>query len=141
MSSLGALVETIKVYKEMNVTDHIWDMGRTLVKGINNIAKEYDLQDYLYLQGAECSPNLVVCDKEKRSSFEYRTVFLQEMMKSGILMPYIAIAYEHTENEINQTLEAARKAMKRYCDALNRDVKQFIVPCFHRLSQFSRLVS
>lgn len=126
MSSLGALIETIKVYKEMNVTDHIWDMGRTLVKGINNIAKEYDLQDYLYLQGAECSPNLVVCDKEKRSSFEYRTVFLQEMMKSGILMPYIAIAYEHTENEINQTLEAARKAMKRYCDALNGDVKQFI---------------
>lgn len=121
MSSLGAFVETVKVYKELNVTDHIWEMGRRLVSGLKDIAKEYDLQDYFYIQGAECSPNFVVCDKEKQPSFEYRTVFLQEMMSEGVLMPYVAIAYEHTEKEIDQTLEAARKAMKIYSDALNSD--------------------
>ena len=126
MSSLGAFVETVQVYKDLNVTDHIWKMGKRLVNGLKDIAREYSLQDYFYIQGAECSPNFVVCNKDKQPSFEYRTVFCQEMLKSGILMPYIAIAYEHTDKEIDITLEAARKAMKTYSDALNGDVNQFI---------------
>lgn len=126
MSSLGALVETINVYKELDVTDHIWDMGKRLVKGLTEIAKEYSLQDYFYVEGAACSPNLVVCGKDKKASFEYRTVFLQEMLKSGIIMPYIAIAYQHTEKEIDRTLDAARSAMKVLGDALNTDAGQFI---------------
>lgn len=126
MSSLGALVETIDVYKDLNVTDHIWAMGKKLVNGLRDIAKEYSLQDYFYIEGAECSPNFVVCSKEKEPSFAYRTVFCQEMIKEGILMPYIAIAYEHTEKEIESTLEAARKAMKVYCDALNGNVDEFV---------------
>lgn len=126
MSSLGALVETINVYEELNVTNHIWDMGKRLVNGLRDIAKEYLLQDYLYIEGAECSPNLVVCGKDKKSSFEYRTVFLQELIREGILMPYIAIAYQHTEKEIDWTLEASRKAMKVFSDSLNGDVNHFI---------------
>ena len=115
MGSLGAFVETVNVYKELNVTDHIWKIGKRLVKGFEEIAAEFSLQDYFYIQGAYCSPNFVVCDKNKRPSFEYRTVFCQEMVKNGILMPYIAVAYEHTEKEIDITLDAARNAMKVYC--------------------------
>lgn len=127
MSSLGALVETINVYKELNVTDHIGEMGKRLVNGLTELAAEHFLQDYFYLEGAECSPNLVICGKDKKASFEYRTVFLQELLKGGVLMPYIAIAYEHNEKEIDITLEAARKAMKVYSDALNGDVERFII--------------
>lgn len=126
MSSLGALVETINVYEELNVTNHIWDMGKRLVSGLNEIAKEFSLQEYFYIEGAACSPNLVVCDQNKKSSFAYKTVFLYEMLEQGILMPYIAIAYEHEEKEIDRTLEAARKAIKVYSDALNGDVKDFL---------------
>ena len=126
MSSLGALIETINVYNELSVTDHIWNMGKKLVRGLNKIAEEYSLQEYFYMEGAECSPNFVVCGKDKKPSFEYRTVFCQEMIREGILMPYIAIAYQHTEKEIDSTLDAARKAMKVYSDALNGDVCRFI---------------
>lgn len=127
MSSLGALVETINVYKEHNVTDHIWQMGRKLVKGLREIADDFSLRDYFYLEGADCSPNLVICGKDKKPSFEYRTVFLQELMREGVMMPYIAIAYEHTDREIEVTLEAARKAMKTYRDSLDGDVSRFVM--------------
>lgn len=126
MSSLGALVETIKVYKEFQVTDHIWDMGRRMTRGLAEIAKKCHLEEYIYTEGAACSPNLVICGKDGKPSFEYRTVFLYEMMKQGIMMPYIAIAYQHTETEIDRTLEAAEKAVKVYADALNGDVDKFI---------------
>lgn len=127
MSSLGALVETIKVYKELNVPDHIWKMGTKLVNGMHEIAKEYSLQEHFYIEGADCSPNLVICDKDKKPSFAYRTVFCQELIKNGILMPYIAVAYEHKQEEIDATLEAARKAMKVYAEALNDDVNKYII--------------
>ncbi len=126
MSSLGALIETINVYKELDVTKHIWEMGTKLVDGLNEIAEEYSLQDYFYIEGANCSPNFVVCGKDKMPSLEHRTVFCQELLKNGILLPYIAIAYEHTEKEIDAALEASRKAMKAYCDSLNGDVNEFI---------------
>ncbi len=126
MSSLGALGETIDVYKELNVTDHIWEIGRLLCEGLNAIAKEYDIQDYFYITGEECSPNFVVCGKDKKASMEYRTVFCQAMAEERVLMPYIAIAYEHTRKEVSDTLEAARKAMRVLANALNGDVSEFI---------------
>lgn len=127
MSSLGAFIETVKVYKELNVTDHIWAMGKKLCSGLRDLAKEYRLEDYFYITGAECSPNMVICGKDKKPSFEHRTVFCQEMLKSGILMPYIAVAYEHNDKEIDMTLEAARKAMKVLSDSLNGNVQDYII--------------
>ena len=49
------------------------------------------------------------------------------MIREGILMPYIAIAYQHSEKEIEITLDAARKAMRVYSDALNGNVNDFIL--------------
>ena len=126
MSSLGAFVETVQVYKDLNVTDHIWEMGSKLVEGLHEIAKELNIEEYFYLQGANCSPNFVVCDKDKHPSLEYRTVFCQEMINHNILFPYISIAYQHTELEIEKTLEAARIAMKIYSNALNGNVLSFL---------------
>lgn len=127
MSSLGAFVETVKVYKELKVTDHIWEIGKKLCDGLNNLAKEYHLQDYFYTTGAVCSPNYVVCGKDKKPSMEYRTIFNQELIKNGILMPYIAVAYQHTEKEVDITLEAVRKAMKVYAEALNGEAENYIL--------------
>lgn len=126
MSSLGAFIETVNVYKELKVTDQIWRMGNKLVGGLREIAKEFELEDYFYIEGAHCSPNMVICGKDKKPSFEYRTVFCQEMIENGVLMPYISIAYQHTDKEIDFALEAARKAMKKYSDALNGNVEDFI---------------
>lgn len=126
MSGLGAFIETVNVYKELDVTEHIWRMGRKLCAGLRDIAKEYDIADYFYITGAECSPNFVICDRNKQPSLAHRTVFLQEMIKEGILMPCIAIAYEHGEPEVDMTLTAARKAMQKLKDSLDGDVNQFI---------------
>ena len=126
MSSLGAFIETVKVYKELNVTDHIWKIGKELTDGLTVIAKEEGLEDYFYVQGAACSSNFIVCDKSKQPSLEHRTVFCQEMLRQGILMTYLSIAYQHGEEEVAKTLEAARKAMKVYGASLQGDVSKFI---------------
>lgn len=127
MSGLGAFIETVNVYKEMDVTDHIWKVGKAICEGLDSIAKEHGLQDYIYTTGALCSPNLVICGKDKKPSMEYRTVFLQEMLNEGVLMPCLAFAYKHGDQEIEITLDAFRKSMKVYADSLNGNVDDYII--------------
>ena len=93
---------------------------------MQEIAKENALEDHFRIQGAACSPNLVFGDKEGNASLEYKTVFVQEMIRQHIILSSVSLAYQHTETEIDMTLEAARKAMRVYADALNGNVRDFI---------------
>lgn len=126
MSGLGAFVETTKVYEELGVTEHLWKMGTMLYNGFEEIAKELHLKNQFRMEGAYCSPNFAFLDKDGRNSLEYRTVFAQEMIKHGIMMPCISVCYEHKEEEIIKTLEAGRKAMKVVADAMNGKVEDFL---------------
>ena len=125
--SLGALVETIKFYKEHKVVDHLWKYGKKLISEMNTIAKELQISDHFALTGIECSPNYVTKDANKEVSLAFRTLFSQEMIKNGVLMPWIAISYAHTDKELNKTLEAVRKSLQVYAKALNDGVDKYLV--------------
>jgi glutamate-1-semialdehyde 2,1-aminomutase len=56
-----------------------------------------------------------------------RTLFLQEMISEGVLIPYIAISFSHTENDVNRTIEAARRALTTYSRALDEGTDKFLV--------------
>lgn len=118
MCSLGAFIETMNVYREYNVVQHIWKTGKQLMDGFMSIAKEYGIQDYFTMEGAHCSPNYVTKDANNKVSLNYRTLFHQEMLKNGVLIPWVALCYEHKDGEINFALDAARKALKIYRYAL-----------------------
>ena len=127
MCGLGALVETIKVYKELNVTDHLWNYGRKLIDGMNNIAKELGIADKFYVEGVAVSPNYICKDNSTNISMEFRTLFSQEMINNGVLMPWIALSYCHGEKEFEMTLEATRKTLGIYKKALEEGVEKYLV--------------
>lgn len=127
MCGLGALVETIKVYKELNVTGHLWDYGRKLIDGMNNIAKELGIEDKFLVEGVPVSPNYICKDNNGNISMEFRTLFSQEMINNKVLMPWIAISYSHGQNELDYTLDATRKALIIYKKALEQGVEKYLV--------------
>lgn len=126
MCGLGAFVETMDIYKELDVVTHLWNTGEKLTKGLNEIACEFGIKDYFEVKGAYCSPNYVTKDKNGNISMEYRTLFHQEMIKNGILIPWIALCYEHKDEEIELTLEAARKSLRVYQSALEDGVDRYL---------------
>ena len=139
MCGLGALVETIKFYKEHDVVEHLWKFGEMLIKEMNDIAKELQITDFFEATGIECSPNYITKDINKNVSLEFRTLFSQEMIKCGVLMPWIALSYAHTNKELEITLEAVRKSLKIYAHALNDGVNKYlkgdiIKPVFRRFN-------
>lgn len=126
MCGLGAFMKTVDIIKRDHVIEHFWSYGRELMEGMNDVAKEYGIYDYFYVEGYPCSPNYITKGKDGEISLEMRTLFSQEMINLGILMPYIALSFSHGQSELDMTLEAVRKALKSYQCALNDGVNKFL---------------
>ncbi|GET45280.1 glutamate-1-semialdehyde 2,1-aminomutase [Capnocytophaga felis] len=126
MCGLGALIRTIQFYKENNVVEHMWNYGRKLIRGMNEIAKEFSISECFEVGGIECSPNYITRDANKNISLAFRTLFSQEMIRNGVLMPWIAVSYSHTDVELEKTLEVTREALKVYSKALNDGVEKHL---------------
>ncbi|TGU70598.1 glutamate-1-semialdehyde 2,1-aminomutase [Geomonas terrae] len=139
MCGLGALVETIKVYKELDVVGQLWKTGSALMEGMNAIAGELGIADYFKFVGVPCSPNFITKDRSGEVSLAFRTLFVQEMINCGVLMPWVAICYSHQQAELDIALEAGRQSLKVYRKALEQGVDGYlegrpIKPVFRRFN-------
>jgi len=126
MCSLGAFVKTVQVYNEYDVIGHLWDYGKKLINGINSISESLGLLDYFYAQGYACSPVYITKDQDQKISMEFRTLFSQEMVSNGVLMPWIALSYSHDKKELEITLSAIKKSLKIYKKAIDKGYKNYL---------------
>lgn len=127
MSSLAAFMETVRIYEEMNVTDHLWKFGASLLKGMEAEARAQGISESFQMQGNAISMNYVTLDHAGVASLPLRTLFSQEMIRQGVLMPWIAPSFAHGQAELDKTLEAVRQALKVYAQALESGVDRFLV--------------
>lgn len=126
MSSLGAFVETISYFKKHNVIDHLWEYGSSLIKLLNDMAKEHNIHHSFKAAGVPCSPYYLTLDANGDNALWLKTLFMQEMIKNGVLMPWIALSYRHGERELALTQQALDKAFKIYKKALEQDDKTYL---------------
>lgn len=126
MASLAAFLETVAVYEEKDVVGHLWDYGAKLMTGVEALAREAGVAQAFRLQGNAISMNYLTFDGQGQASLPLRTLFSQEMIRRGVLMPWIAQSFAHGEVELQRTLEAARGALKVYAQALDGGVERFL---------------
>ncbi|MBF0405893.1 MAG: glutamate-1-semialdehyde 2,1-aminomutase [Candidatus Riflebacteria bacterium] len=127
MCGLGAFVETLKVYQELDVIGNIWNAGKKLISGMNNIAADTGIADSFQFTGLPCSPNFSTKDSAGNACLGLRTLFVQEMLKCGVLMPWVALSYSHQAEEIDFALEAGKKALAIYKKALSEGYGKYLV--------------
>lgn len=116
--AIAAAIATITEMKQKNVIEHIWNIGRKLQAGFQEIVASRGIAEYLSLEGYPCSPVVLCKGADGKPSAAMRTLFLQEMIKQGILIPYISISFSHQLPELEQTLEALHHTAAIYQKAL-----------------------
>jgi glutamate-1-semialdehyde 2,1-aminomutase len=79
------------------------------------------------MDGYPCSPYFFTKDNQGKTSLEFRTLFAQEMMKSRILVPWIALSYSHGEDELAKTLEATRASLLVYAKAIDEGIDKYLI--------------
>lgn len=126
MGALSAFLKTLEIMKRDNVVDHFWKYGKALKDEANSIAKELGIHDQFYFEGFPCSLNYITKDKDGKVSLAHRTLFSQEMISQGILMPYVALSLAHKDAELNKTLDAMRSALTVYKKALESSTGEYL---------------
>ncbi|MHA8057413.1 glutamate-1-semialdehyde 2,1-aminomutase [Aquirufa nivalisilvae] len=126
MGSLGAFIKTMEILQRDHVVKHFWDYGTKLKTGMNQIAKELSIGSNFYVEGYPCSLNYVTKDNQGQISLDFRTLFAQELIHNGVMMPYIALCQSHGVEELGITLNAVRKSLIIYKKALEEGVRKYL---------------
>ena len=139
MCGLGAFVESTHIYQAENVCEKLWAYGKQLRAIFQAAIFDNGLEKFFVLDGPDISLNYLTFDQSGDPSLRFRTLFAQEMIRNGALMPWIAVSASHGEEELSFTNQAVRKALEVYKEALSVGVEHYlkgaeIKPVFRRFN-------
>lgn len=116
--SLGAAIETMRIYREEPVVEHLYKVGEWLRQGFEQAVRDNGIQDFLKVSGRPCNLLYTTLDHEGRPSQAFRTLFMQELIRWGVLAPSFIVSYSHEEDDIDHTVEAIQRAAAVYRRAI-----------------------
>lgn len=126
MCGLGAFVATMGFMQQHKVVEHLWEYGRKLTTMMQRQADDHGIGHSFKVGGIPCSPYYLTLDAAGANSLGLRTLFSQEMIQNGVLMPWIALSYRHGEEELAATERAIEQAFKAYRLALDEGVEKYL---------------
>ncbi len=124
--ALAAAIATIKFYKENKVIERLDEQGNKLATGVNKASKDLGLEDHISIIGPNCCSVYTTRDQDKNPSQPFRTLFIQEQMKRGLLMPSSIVSYSHSDKDIEATIQRMHEAMVIYKRALNEGIDKYL---------------
>jgi glutamate-1-semialdehyde 2,1-aminomutase len=136
--AIAAALASLREYEDQDVAARVRDVGGQLVAGLGQAIEAAGLTGSVGIEGRHCSPSLRFSEPRNDEAV-LRTIFAQEMVAQGVLIPYIAPSLSHTAEEIERTVEAAHQALGRVRDALEDGADRVLVgpaikPVFRRFN-------
>lgn len=116
----------MKVYRDEPVIERLYEQGRKLVEGVNTAISAHGLENNVRLVGRPCCLAYATLDENGQSSQALRTLFLQETIRRGVLMPSLVVSYTHSDTDIARTIDAIDGALGVYVRALNDGVDNYL---------------
>lgn len=128
--SIAAALATIKKMEQEKVTEYLWTYGKNLSDAINKIIVRYELENIIELRGMPCWKLLQFTDQNNGSANMIKTLFMQEMIKHGILINgALNISGAFGEVEKIKILEAFEGVLKCIAEGLQRNTLQSLLEC------------
>jgi glutamate-1-semialdehyde 2,1-aminomutase len=127
MAGLGAFVATLNFMHEHEVVEHLWTYGSSIKAMMERIAEAHGISHSFKVGGPSCSPFYLTLDSAGVHSLPLRTLFSQEMIRNGVLMPWIALSYRHGPAELAATELAVDRSFAVYRRALDEGIDKFLV--------------
>jgi glutamate-1-semialdehyde 2,1-aminomutase len=116
--SLAAFRAVVKAYAGDDPVRRMERAGAMLAEGFNSAARELGIDDHVQATGRPSCLIFTTKDAEGRPSQEFRTLFLQEMLRRGVLGQSFVISAAHTDDDVLHTVDAAGQALPVYRKAL-----------------------
>ncbi|GAC1680527.1 MAG: glutamate-1-semialdehyde 2,1-aminomutase [Candidatus Acidiferrum sp.] len=124
--AIGAAWETLNIYRRCNVIDHLYRQGERLRAGIHSCILRHRLTGQFEVQGRACNLIYLTKDSGGRRSQAFRTLFLQEMIRRGIIAPSFIVSFSHSDEDIDRTIDAIDQTLGVYQKALEDGVENHL---------------
>jgi glutamate-1-semialdehyde 2,1-aminomutase len=125
--SLAAAIRTMQIYRQEKVVERLYSQGERLQAGINRAIESYDLVGYFEILGRPSNLIYATRDRSRQPSQAFRTLFLQETIRRGLLMPSLVVSFSHTDADIDRTIDAIGEALRVYRRALEDGVEKYLI--------------
>jgi glutamate-1-semialdehyde 2,1-aminomutase len=123
---LAAGIATIGVYRREDVTGYLHRQGDRLRAGLDEVIRRRCLEGRFSVFGRSCSLFYGTNDADGKPSQPFRTLFLQETVRRGLLAPSFITSYSHDDATIDRTVEIVDAALGVYAQALEGGVDRFL---------------
>jgi glutamate-1-semialdehyde 2,1-aminomutase len=117
--SLAAFRAVVRAYRESDPVGVMERRGRELADGVGAVVAEAGVGDHLDVAGRPSCLVFRTRDTTGAPSQAMRTLFLQEMLRKGVLGQSFVISAAHTARDVEQTVQAVRDATVAYAKALD----------------------
>jgi glutamate-1-semialdehyde 2,1-aminomutase len=125
--SMAAAMAVMSIYERQGVIDYLYKQGDALADGVRQSVEEHHLADHFTVLGRPCNLIYATRDENKQPSQAYRALFLQEMIRRGILVPSMVVSFSHTDSDIQRTIEAVDESLAVYRKALEDGVDKYLI--------------
>ncbi len=125
--ALAAAIATMNIFRQEDVIEQLYQKGERLRKGINQAIANHELQDYFQVIGKPCNLVYATRDQNKQASQAFRTLFLQETIKRGLIMPSLVVSFSHSDQDIDSSIEAVDESLQVYRKALENGIENYLI--------------
>jgi glutamate-1-semialdehyde 2,1-aminomutase len=124
--ALAASLETIRIFRERGVIEFLWTQGERLRTLVNLSIAENRLDGFFELLGRPCNLVFGTLDQDHNRSQAFRTLFMQELIKRGVIAPSFVVSFSHSDADIDRTAEVVYEAHVIYRKALDEGIEKYL---------------
>ena len=117
-AGLAAYLAVSAAHAERDVVSEMEVQGSKLRSGLEQVAKEAGMSENVLFLGRPSCMVFATRDHEGRPSQAFRTLFIQELLRRGVLSQSLVISAAHTDVDIDTTIDAAAGALEIYARAI-----------------------
>lgn len=117
-ASLAAFRAVVTAYRTTDPVARMEQAGRRLAAGVTAAVDEAGLAGHVRVAGRPSCMVFVTCDAAGAPSQAYRTLFMQELLRRGVLGQSFVTSAAHDDDAIDATVDAVRGALPVYRHAI-----------------------
>jgi len=124
--ALAAALETVRFYREHSVVECLWRQGEQLHALVQQSIGENRLEGFFEVLGRPCNLVFGTRDQNHERSQPFRTLFMQELIRHGVIAPSFVVSFSHSDADIERTAEAVHEALVIYRKALDEGIEKYL---------------
>jgi glutamate-1-semialdehyde 2,1-aminomutase len=124
--ALAAAMAVIEAYRSEDVIATLHERGESLTRQVRAATEAAGVAENVLVLGSPSNLVHATLDDDGRRSQAYRTLFLQELLKRGVIAPSFVVSAALTDDDLRLTAEAVYEAGLVYRQALDHGIDGYL---------------